>query len=271
MTSRSIAAAAAAAAAVEAVAAELTHHQQQGLLNAVEKFDAEPGDLEALLRLKKNYGTRTDSGRAGKIISKLGTIKLNEFASLGLFYAAFVRLINLLKPTFGCFIPVDLQRSWFLKAVHPGSAPSLFDPFYPVLTTLKQDNDIVNTMYTAMKNFADTNSVAIDRNHYTDGVTATTTKATIEHHTYRNLAELDVSDLAHKVCTLMADRRSRALHDDDLPPPTLRVGCDSMYVCALLRSHGCAKFTRRVHDQIGFLRSAIENHDICVYYTPEDV
>ena len=47
MTSRSIAA----AAAVEAVAAELTHHQQQGLLNTVEKFDAKPGDLEALLRL----------------------------------------------------------------------------------------------------------------------------------------------------------------------------------------------------------------------------
>jgi hypothetical protein len=51
MTPKSVAAAAAAAAAEEVVAAELTHHQQQGLLNAVDKFDADPGVLEALLHL----------------------------------------------------------------------------------------------------------------------------------------------------------------------------------------------------------------------------
>jgi hypothetical protein len=120
--------------------------------------------IEMYATLKGHFGTRTDLGNSGTIIARLGVIKLNGFASLGLFYAAFVRLINLLAPCFApCVVPGELQRAWFLKAVRPGNSPPLFDPFYPVLTTIKED-DVVK-LYMAMKDFAELHPAIIPNNN----------------------------------------------------------------------------------------------------------
>jgi hypothetical protein len=72
--------------------------------------------------------------------------------SLGLFYAAFVRLVNLLALALSSPVAGELHRTWFLKVICPRNAPPSFDPFYPVLSTNKGD---VAALYSALKDSAD--------------------------------------------------------------------------------------------------------------------